>query len=963
MLHSARIRRAALICLALVASADQRAAAREPYVEFLTGLQQRGYGEQAVDYLRAIADQPDLPPELREMWDLEMAKSLQLAAREAATASLATQWQTAAKEHRDKFNREHPNHPAVPQAIVQQADYLLDRAIAQVRVGQRAAEPTTKKVIFDRAAKIFADAKAVYDQALAMTLGADQAAPEPDAPMRLVWGETRTKLALIDYWLASTLPNSPTTAPQPPAADAKESPPPATPNSRQAAFLAVAMQLGTITAECRGESAGIVAQYWQGRALAEAGDTATALEMLDEVLSFSPEAEDEPDNRREAAFFAEVTLWRLQLLRQQNQEAALVSEATDWLAAREKRPEAPGYQSIALELAKSKLTAAELELGPRRRTARNAALVYLANLAQTPGSHQLEALQLLRTERQADRQELQPEQEIAELLALAAEEERNLMWLEAEEHLAQALAAQEKLGSDTSLADTRESLSRLQLRRARWLAAQGDQLEVVALAEHVLENASETSSAPAIVALGTNAAASLLANSAGEEQAQVHARLVRLAEQIRTRWPERVEADDAQIALGLAEAILGQQDAALARFEAITKNSARFRQAQYQAGKLLWRQAAAPADKDAGEPTRQQQQRLAARAKVCLTNGIPVEGDLASVVEPRDARALLAEVCLATGDATAALEWLAPVIAGGQAASADDVDLILLRGLHAAVRAQVSLGLFDQARDIVFHLEQISPDTAEFNRIVIDMLRMSIRDLIADKSSSEESPPAIPADDSASAVNSQLDELIKGLAAREHVSPKEQLLLGDLCMIRGAHDQATELYTRLIDTAGQDATLSAQSAQQLTHARARLVRLLRERGEYSRAIAETDVLLAENPRSLTIALERARILEAWSRTDLKQVDKALEQWNDIRLALSKQSPRPPEYFEAVYCVALCLRRQAVVNQSPELLEQARKLLDATLVLSPKLSGETMVVQYRKLIDELERDRSIPPKNR
>ncbi|MBX3414845.1 MAG: hypothetical protein KF708_19325 [Pirellulales bacterium] len=963
MLLSVRIRWVACICLATVASAPRTSLAREPYAEFLQGLQQRGYGEQAVDYLRSIADKSDLPDELREMWDLEMAESLQLAAREAATAALATQWQAEAKQYREKFNREHPNHPAVPLAVVEQGDYLLERAIAHLRVGDRATEPASKQAAYDRATKTFAGARQYFEQALGMSLDAENAPPTPDAPMRRVWGEARTKLALIEYWLASMLSDSPGTAPpQPAPAESEEEAPAKVPmTARQAGFLAVALQLATIAAECRGESAGIVAQYWQGRALAEAGDNENALEMLDETLSFAPEPDEEPQNRREAAFFAEVTLLRLQLLRKQNRNPEILTEATSWLDAREKRPEAPGFHAISLELAKAKLAAAELELGPRRRTARKSALVYLANIAQAPGSQQLEALQLLRIERKVDNDALEPAQEIEELLALAAEEERNLMWLEAEKHLADALAAQEKLGTGQKLADTRENLSRLQLRRTRWLAGQGELLAAVTLAEQVLDQAADTSSAPAIAAIGTNAAARLLSNAAAEEQPEIHARLVRLAEQIRSRWPERVEADDAQIALGLAEAVLGQQDSALQRFESIAKNSSRFRQAQYQAGKLLWRQAAASSEKDSDAPPADEKQRLVERAKVCLTNAIPVEGDPASIVEPRDARPLLAEVCLAQRDAVAALEWLAPVVSGGMSANSSDIDHTLLRGMHAAVRAHVVLGQYDEARAIVFALEQVTPDTAEFNRIVLDMLRMSVRDLLADKSADEDTASGRTAPRDLPAANSQVDEMINSLAAREHLGPQEQLLLGDLCMFRGAHDQAAELYKALIDAAQTDPAFAAQSAQQLARARTRLVQLLRERGEYSRAIAETDILLKEHPRSLAIALERGRILEAWSRTDLSQVDAALKQWNDIRVALGKQTPRPAEYFEAVYSVALCLRRQAIVKKSPDDLAQARKLLDATLILSPKLSGPAMVAQYKKLLDDISRDRITPGK--
>ena len=83
-------RRLILVCLfgGFVAglAASSKCAAREPFAEFVRGLQKRGYGEQALEYLDQIANRSDLPADVKEALDLERSKSLRIAANEAYDA-------------------------------------------------------------------------------------------------------------------------------------------------------------------------------------------------------------------------------------------------------------------------------------------------------------------------------------------------------------------------------------------------------------------------------------------------------------------------------------------------------------------------------------------------------------------------------------------------------------------------------------------------------------------------------------------------------------------------------------------------------------------------------------------------------------------------------------------------------------------------------------------------------------
>ncbi len=48
---------------------------------FLHALQDQGYGDVAVDYLKMLRERGELGDELSENWDLEMSKSLRVAAQ------------------------------------------------------------------------------------------------------------------------------------------------------------------------------------------------------------------------------------------------------------------------------------------------------------------------------------------------------------------------------------------------------------------------------------------------------------------------------------------------------------------------------------------------------------------------------------------------------------------------------------------------------------------------------------------------------------------------------------------------------------------------------------------------------------------------------------------------------------------------------------------------------------------
>ena len=116
----------ALLSIVLALAAAMASAGEQP-LRFVHALQENGYGDVAVEYLKMLERQPDLPADIRDVWDLEMARSLKT---EAASAFDAKDYETLMAEsqtHLAKFIKERANHPEVMTAIASWADFVMKR--------------------------------------------------------------------------------------------------------------------------------------------------------------------------------------------------------------------------------------------------------------------------------------------------------------------------------------------------------------------------------------------------------------------------------------------------------------------------------------------------------------------------------------------------------------------------------------------------------------------------------------------------------------------------------------------------------------------------------------------------------------------------------------------------------------------------------------------------------------------
>ena len=127
--------------------------------------------------------------------------------------------------------------------------------------------------------------------------------------------------------------------------------------------------------------------------------------------------------------------------------------------------------------------------------------------------------------------------------------------------------------------------------------------------------------------------------------------------------------------------------------------------------------------------------------------------------------------------------------------------------------------------------------------------------------------------------------------------------------------------------------------------------MLRQQGQYAEGLKQVEQLIAAHPNSLEPKMEKGRLLQSWADADPAHYEDAVAHWTMLRVRLATAAKKPPEYYEVVYNAALCLFTAGLKSQNQQKALQAEQLLNATLVLSPKLSGPEMVARYQELLQK------------
>ena len=350
------------LCLAVLAG---WAVAVEPVFEFLDALRNDRQGTMAIAYLNMLKETNRVPPELQEVFDLEMARSLQVAADETVNEDEAAKFRKDAQAALDTFLKTGAEHPEAGFAFDTYGNLAMDRGNKLTRQAAQQKDPARKEALAADARKEFAAAKPRFEEAVkrfAVRLAdaeaevkaaidqsqnkrgnvkfkrAAQSADQQRYFAENDWLNARFKLAMLNYYIAQTY------------SDVKN---PEVQKSLNAAMTA----LDLIYQGYREARPGVLAHFWHGMALKElagitgkAGDKTTAEDIFDEVVARTPSPSDQKDPAY-VAFYAEAERQKLMLWAEKQLYDRIIEEGEDLLNYQKLRTDP--YYGLTLEVAKA----------------------------------------------------------------------------------------------------------------------------------------------------------------------------------------------------------------------------------------------------------------------------------------------------------------------------------------------------------------------------------------------------------------------------------------------------------------------------------------------------------------------------------------------------------------------------------------------------------------------------------
>ena len=155
----------AVLVAGLYALSASPAGAEEPILEFVDGLRERQYFDTALEYLEVMPSRADLSPELRDVIDLERAKTLQAMGAASRVPEDRDVHLQQAKEALQKFTSAHNNHPQAAFANSMLGELLLERARTLIWQMDGAESPDKRTEYQLAARKLIDEGQVIYQAA------------------------------------------------------------------------------------------------------------------------------------------------------------------------------------------------------------------------------------------------------------------------------------------------------------------------------------------------------------------------------------------------------------------------------------------------------------------------------------------------------------------------------------------------------------------------------------------------------------------------------------------------------------------------------------------------------------------------------------------------------------------------------------------------------------------------------
>jgi hypothetical protein len=999
---------ATLGALAMVAAA--RAEDRD--LAFVHSLENRGFGDVAIDYLDALAKRPDLPTGVRDLLDLEMSKSVRLQAQNASDPAERIRLLTKSQNLLDQFAKLKPNHPEAVQAQLSSAEMILDQA------KQGWIESRDLKDPKERASKLLAARKTFLQAQPLFKVVSDKLAERlskivvplrrpgavPSKKDRDLLAEraridndlirARGETSLIDYYIAQTY-----TDPE----DAAK---------RKSYLTNAAKALDAIYQAHRGDDptlqsghAALVSHVWYGKTVEELGDPKLANDVYDEVLENMPEPKE---SLKEGLTGAEDVLSQAKhfslLLMEKDpaRQKEYLPEAKSFLNDYKKNFHAEwGYQAISFELAKHLLADSEKEAKPAEKLQLTKDAVALLNeMASVRSEFQGPAI-VLRQQYIKTVGNLNP-QNVDEALAFAGLDMEAKRWDDAVVHYRKAIELMGPRKDPGQLSKIMEAIANCQLRPiyedfaknqsqpfdakkyTEWMngatqvARDNKKTETAAKAAHlavycasVLYGQALATAKQASAHHGADKAQDAEAAKTAEADKEAAAkRLQDLADFTITTFPGSGEADEARLSMARVKLLEGKIPEALEMFEAIDPKSEKYPDALQAAGKIRYARYAGDMKKPEAQRDDKQMTEDLTKSLKHFADSVKIQTDAMKKNEPIpqsliETKLLLAQIHIQAHEYKEAVDLLQPLVDSINAAHPSQLDDVMLQIFGATVKAYLGLDDFQKAGAAGVVLIDLGPDELRVNGTLIDF----VRHLDVERKHIQDTLNTLPDDappKKAEALRSRLAstkgmmaKMLAKLADRTQLSAKSMIYIGSLFSAVDDFDSAEKQYKALQAKAASDEEFKKEAGKSLTFVRTQLIDLLRKKDKYAEAAEQVHELSREFPTNLDAMVEEAQILQAWAEKDPSKYDAAIAKWTDIRRRLQHGKKKESEYYDAIYNTAACLMAEArkkMPTDKPGAMNKAKegeKVLNSEMYVNKTLNGPATVQRFKLLLAQLQ----------
>jgi tetratricopeptide (TPR) repeat protein len=990
--------------------------AAEQWKPFLEGLRERGYYDTAIEYLDSMADNPRCPADLKQVLDYEAGITLMEGAHGESSPQTRQRALDLAQTRFQKFLAEHPDHPLASPATSDLANVLTERGRLRKWESDQpgVASEQQKKLLaesrdfFTQAQTALGEAEAHYITLLKKMRAEGEKGKVTPEQQQARYDLVRTKLYRADaaYEVAMTYP---------PKSSSRQE------KLEEAARLYNAIYDAYFVRWEEKMPRGLLARLKEGRCRQLLRRNVQAMAIYDEVREKAKSSRVP----RELANMAAV--WSLEALTapevgkydhaielynewtktaRPNDLAGRDGAAVKYFAAMayfEKAKKVPEGNTDRATLLSEAQQLFRQVAGLKTAYYREARKTLLDPLfAASKAARGAPATFAEARDRAAEAWTRY--QTAFEKKAVAQGEGRTADRAECEREVARAVAdgikcCRTALGMATPETPADE-LNALRYYQA-WLHFEnGDSYEAIVLGDFLANRYPKSEVAAGAALIAMQAYARLYRESPeGEEKEFARQRMMKAAERIVARWPDRPEAGRTWLTLIQQAAVFNQDmDAALDYLERVPKNSSQRGQAELIIGEAYWRQWLKAKEQDeAKRPDVKTLDTLAERAEKHLASGIQrrvADGRIDEVL-------VMAEYALARlyadqgrpektvevlDEPTAGLMTL--VRAGKLPAKAAAYESAIYRTALEAYVAGQSLEKAEAVMDLLEKnvAEKGDADAAKQLTAVYIGLSRKLQESL-------ELLRAQQRTDEVLKVAGGFELFLNRIAQR-----KQGNTFGSLVWVAGTfvdmaerfdthgsnlspearkyYQNAAAAYREILDRCEKDPKF-ATSAGAVTGVNIRLARCLRRLGEYDKAMDLVVKVLARRNRIVEGQIEAALTYQDWARLPRNakmylsaidggkraknkrgQIVNIVWGWRKLgNIVLRSRSPKRLALFhEARYNLAKCRFFYAVTlsgAEKKEVLAQAEKEIRDTQLLSPKMGGPEWKGRYDTLLKKIQ----------